>query len=111
MFLQGLRAIQRRDYPAATAFFQQAEERHSRRSGAPDEFIYGCLYYIGRCREGTLSFEEARDIYAHVPAESAYRPWVELRMSAMSQDSDGDGYIDAWEDAEGTNPMNPLAHP
>lgn len=66
---------------------------------------------MGRVNEGLFQFDAARNQYDGIPASSAYRPYAAERTLAITRDSDGDGYTDAWEEAEGTRPDNPLSHP
>lgn len=112
MFRGGLQAVQRRDFAAAATAFLQAQDQHRAyaQSGG-DEFVNGCEYYIGRANEGLFQFEAAKIHYDRVLLDSVYRPYAADRVLGLSRDSDGDGYADAWEDAEGTNPQNPLSHP
>lgn len=111
MFTNGLRALRLRDFTYAANLFSDAERRYRMRFSESSEFLNGCMYYSGRCREGMLNFDDARVFYDKVPQSSAYRPLVAKRMAALSLDSDNDGYSNAWEEAEGTNPENPLSHP
>ncbi len=111
-FDAGRRAVLRRDFSHAWDLFQDALRRHRAQSvRQDDEFVRGCFYYFGRCREGALEFDDARKQYEAIPADSSFRPYALQRLVAISEDSDGDGYVDAWEDAEGSNPRNPLSHP
>ncbi len=111
MFKNGLRALRLRDFSYAATLFLDAERRYRLRFSETGEFVNGCMYYTGRCREGMLNFDEARTFYDKVPQSSAYRPMVAKRVAALTLDSDSDGYSDAWEESEGTNPENPLSHP
>lgn len=111
LFTSALRSFRRRDFSGALDLFSEAERRHRAAGGDRDDFIFGCLYYTGRCLESMFNFDAARDNYVKIPQASAYRDRVDQRLSALTEDSDNDGYLDAWEDAEGTSPQNPLSHP
>ena len=112
LFVNGIRAFRRRDFGHAMSQFSDAERRHRFRVGdSADEFVEGCAYYIGRCHESMFHFDDAKEYYDRIPRASSYRPHAAQRLVALSLDSDGDGYADAWEEAEGKNPMNPLSHP
>lgn len=111
LFTNALRAFRRRDFSYAAEMFTEAERRHRLRAGSGDEFIYGCIYYTGRCREAALGFDEAKEYYGKIPEPSAYQLPAAARLRALTEDSDGDGYSDAWEESEGANPLNPLSHP
>lgn len=112
LFRHGLLAVRHRDFDAAARLFSESEGQRRRQTGGePDELIFGCIYYQGLCRETAFEFDAAREFYLNVPATSAYHPRAARRLAALTGDSDGDGYADAWEEAEGTNPENPLSHP
>lgn len=112
MFETGIRALKRRDFGYALGLFTDADRRHKLRAGADaDAFIEGCVYYSGRCQEGLFHFDEAKEQYDRIPRNSVYRPYAAQRLVGLSRDSDSDGYADAWEEAEGKNPLNPLSHP
>lgn len=112
LFRHGLLAIRHRDFSSAAGLFAEAERQHGPRAGdSGDDFIFGCIYYQGLCQEALFSFDGAREFYKDVPQTSAYHPRATRRLAALTDDSDGDGYADAWEEAEGTNPQNPLSHP
>ena len=112
LFVNGVRAFRIRDFDYGLSLFLDAQRRHSQSVGeSSDAFIEGCIYYIGRCHEGMFRFDEAKENFDRVPRTSFYRPHAARRLVAISQDSDGDGYADAWEEAEGKNPLNPLSHP
>lgn len=112
LFVQGQRLLRARDFTHAADLFQSARERHAMdRPGADDDFLSGCRYYEGLACEGQFAFDEAREIYSHVMLGGGYSEMARTRILALTVDTDGDGYADAWEDAEGTNPGNPLSHP
>lgn len=108
----GRRAVLSRDYGRARAFILDALRRHESQGGsATDEFGLACLYYQARVQEGLLEFDEALSMYEKIPEDSRLRPYALRRLMILSRDTDSDGYIDAWEEAEGSNPNNPLSHP
>lgn len=113
LFIQGIRAFRQHDHSTAASLFHEAQENRQLRSASleGDEFMNGCEYYLGRANEGLFQFDTAKIHYDRVPAASAYRPYAAARLVALDRDSDADGYSDAWEEAESTNPQNPLSHP
>lgn len=113
LFAEGVWYFRRRQFPLAASRLSEAERRHRMRAGGSerDEFLNGCAFYLARCREVEFAFDAARELYDQIPPDSAYRPATESRIAALDTDSDGDGYADAWEEAEGSNPSNPLSHP
>jgi len=111
LFVQALALFHERDFRGAYQLFSNAESRQREILAEGEEFIFGCYFYYGRCREGMYQFEEADRDYAKIAETSAYHPYAVRRRERIGRDSDRDGYSDAWEEIDGTGPDNPLSHP
>jgi len=76
-----------------------------------DEYYYGAIYYSGIKQLLQYNFSEAEKIFKNIPESSIFYIHAQNKIKNLNADTDGDGYIDEWENLEGFNPLNPYSHP